>query len=295
MSIHDKSLLVSLNLTTIRSSRADKEITADVLRDHRASEDAGRWVSRLWPKEAMEGIRSLDGQIRALHYAKTLPWMDKGERIIASRTFTAYTDQMRGFRHQRETLVQGFLDHYFDWIDRARVMRGTSFREEEYPSFASARKRFRFDLAAAPVPHADDFRVTLASEDMDEVRASIQARVDEAEANAIRDLYRRLADPVARLVERLADPEGRFTDATLNALREIVATIPDINVMDDPEVEKLRQLIGSQLCTLNAEGVTNSRSDRSRALTRANNILASMAPWMEAIPEEEEETVEAAA
>ena len=64
MSLHDKSLLVSLTLAGIPSSRADKEITADVLFRENASADAGRWISRLWPREAMEPIRSLDAQIR---------------------------------------------------------------------------------------------------------------------------------------------------------------------------------------------------------------------------------------
>lgn len=289
MSLHEKSLLISLTLAGLPSSRADKEITAAVLFDKNAQADAGRWISRLWPRAAMEPIRGLDSQIRSYHYQKTLPWMDKGERIIASRTFTAYTEQMRDYRYKRETLVQGFIDCYDDWLDQAREMRGDSFKLSEYPTRHSCRDRFRFELATAPIPHRDDFRVTLASEDLHEIQAALDARVADAELTARRDLYRRMAEPVAKLVERLAEPDARFTAATLNVLRELCATLPDVNVLDDPEVEFLRQTIESQLCHLDPESISESRSDRSRALSKANSILAKMAPWMDSIEDEAEE------
>jgi hypothetical protein len=296
MSLQEKSLLISLTLAGIPSSRADKEITAAVLSDHNARADAGRWLSRLWPREAMEPIRGLDGQIRAYHYTKTLPWMDKGERIIASRTFTPYMETMRDFRYKRETLVQGFIDRFGEWMDLAREMRGDAFKLQEYPSRESARDRFRFEIASAPVPHSDDFRVSLASEDMDEVRADLTARIASAQENATRDIYRRMAMPVAALVERLADPESRFTAASLNVLRDLVATLPDINFTDDPEVEHLRSLISAQLCGLDPDSIGESRSDRSRALSKANAILDKMAPWMNPVEDEsEEEPADAAA
>lgn len=287
MSLHDKSLLVSLTLTGIPASRADKEITADVLFRENASSDAGRWISKLWPREAMEPIRSLDAQIRAHHYQKTLPWLDKGERIIASRTFTSYMEEMRDFRFKRETLVQGFLDHYHDWIDKARDMRGNSFKYSEYPTSHQAKLRFRFELGAAPIPHRDDFRVTLATPDMDDIQQSLDELIQEAEITARRDLYRRMAEPVCKLLERLAEPDARFTVASLNALREVVASLPDINVLDDPEVEIIRMSIEEQLCHLDPESITESRSDRSRAASKANSILAKMAPWLDAELEEE--------
>ena len=290
MSIHDKSLLVSLTLAGIPSSRADKEITADVLFRENAASDAGRWMSRLWPKEAMEPIRGLDSQIRAHHYLKTLPWLDKGQRIIASRTFQDYTADMRNFRYQRETLVQGFLDGYDDWIEQARSMRGSLFKYSEYPTIHQARNRFRFELGAEPIPHSADFRVTLAAPDMEAIQISLDQRLREAELTARRDLYRRMAEPVCKLLERLSDPDARFTDATLNALREIVTSLPDVNVMDDPEVELLRQAIATQLCHLDPESITTSKSDRSRAAAKANGILAKMAPWLDMPDMEEEET-----
>jgi len=296
MSLHDKTLLISLTLSGIPSARADKEITRDVLFSKNAEADAGRWVSRLWPKEALEPIRQIDGQIRAYHYSKTLPWMDKGERIIAARTFTDYMEKMRDFRYKRETLVQGFIDSYDTWLDRAKDMRGDTFKPDEYPGAQEARRRFRYELSSTPVPHRDDFRVSLSTEDMEEVRASLEARIHTAEETATRDLYRRIAAPVSALVERLANHDSRLTESTLNALKELCSTLPDINILDDPGINTLRDAITAQLTTLNPETLTNSRSDRSRALQKASSILATMSPWLdEPAADEDEDEPELAA
>ena len=289
MSLHDKSLLVSLTLSGIASTRADKAITREVLLDQQAAADAGRWLARLWPKEAMEAIRALDGQIRAFHYDKTLPWLDKGERIIAARTFSAYMDTMRGYRQQRDQAVQAFLDRYDDWIDAARTMRGSGFREAEYPPKWKAGKRFAMEIASQPVPHRDDFRIRLAETDLDTIQDELEARVERAAKTAEEELFRRMAAPVSHLVERLADPDAKFTEASFNALREVVDALPDLNIFEDPLVEELRERIRTQLCRLDPAGLAGSKSDRSRAMAKANDILSKMAPWMDRVEIEEDQ------
>jgi hypothetical protein len=288
MSLHDKSLLVSLTLSGIAATRADKIITREVLHEQQAEADAGRWMARLWPKEALEPVRTLDSQIRAFHYVKTLPWLDKGERIIAARAFSDYAAAIRTFRIQRDQAVQNFLDSFHDWIERARQMRGTAFNHAEYPTKEKAAKRFTMEIASQPIPHADDFRIRLAETDMAAIQDELDSRVERAAYEAERELYRRVAGPVAHLVERLADPAAKFTDASFNALKEVVASLPDLNIFDDPEIETLRREIQNQLCRLDPAGLAESRSDRNRALSKANDILAKMAPWLGDVDLDEE-------
>ena len=281
MSLHDKSLLVAITLGGIPSSRIDRDTTAFVLRNQNAEDEAGRWTARLWPKEALEPIRSIDSQIRTYHYSKTLPWLDNGHRILASRVFQDYSDHLRGLRVERENAVWGFLDHYESWIDRARQMRGTAFDIEEYPSRLKAKRKFKFEINAQPVPCSGDFRITLDAPDLKRIQDELDERVQAAELAARRDLYGRIAAPVAALLERLADPDSRITDATLNAIRSLVDDIPDLNVFDDPEITALRDRIAIGLATLRPDTLKESRADRNRAATKASAILQTMAPWLQ--------------
>jgi hypothetical protein len=289
MSLHDKSILVAITLGGMPSSRIDKDTTAFVLRSQSAKDEAGRWTARLWPKEALEPIRSIDSRIRAYHYSKTLPWLDDGKRILASRVFNDYSDHLRSLRFEREQTVYCFLDNYENWIDRARDMRGTAFDASEYPSRNKAQSKFRFDINAEPVPSSGDFRISLAAPDMERIQAELDTRIAAAEECARRDLYGRIAAPIAALLDRLTDPDSRITDATLNSVRELVDAIPDLNVWDDPDIAALRERIAMGLATLRPDSLKESRSDRSRAASKASSILASMAPWLGA------EAIEAAA
>lgn len=280
MSLHDKSLLVSITLGGIAAARIDRETTSFVLRAQHAQDEAGRWTARLWPKQALEPVRSIDSKIRQYHYQKTLPWLDNGSRIIASRTFNDYTDHLRSLRYERENAVNAFIDHYDNWIDQARQMRGDAFDPSEYPSVTKAARKFKFDVNASPIPAATDFRITLDAPEMERVQQELDARIAHAEAEAKRDLYSRIAAPVANLLEKLADPDSRITDASLNAIREICDSIPDLNVFDDPAIDALRDRIAVGLATLRPEALKESRSDRSRAATKASDILSTMAPWL---------------
>lgn len=288
MSLHDHALLVNLSLTTIPTARKDRQITDGVLRDHHAAPDAGRWVSRLWPKEALDPIRKLDSQIRAYHAEKTLPWSNRGERIIAARTTPDYFARIRSFRAERDKLIADFAGNYDFWITRAASMRGNAFRPDEYPPAHTVQRRMRFTVESAPIPHRDDFRIQLAAGPLDGMRHDLEARIEAATQAARAELYQRVAEPVSRLIERIADGTP-LTAKTFNALRALVKDLPDANAIGDPNLDLILRTIDAQILRLDPEAINTSKSDRSRAVMKANGILAAMAPWMAPLEDEDED------
>lgn len=282
MSLHDKCLLVDLTIASLTTSRTDRGITADVLRRTAGDSDAGRWVSRLWPKEALEPITQHDGATRKLHQQMTLPWLDNSKRILPTPVFHEYMDIMRQRRPEREKLVkEHFIDHFDTWIHKARLMRGTAFNPTEYPTRTGAAASFSFKVEAEPVPHRDDFRVRLAGPDLDEIQAGLEDRLATAARIARNDLIARITDPLVKMVERLADPEAKFRDSLVGNLRDIARAIPGLNVTGDPGIETVRKQIEASLAGLDPDILRESTSDRTRAARQANAILATMAPWME--------------
>ena len=106
MSLHEKSVLIDLTLTSITTSRIDQSVTADVLHRNAAGKDAGRWVSKLWPKEAIDPIQKHDAKTGTLHREMTLPWLDNSKRILPTARFDEYMRIMRDRRPEREDLVK---------------------------------------------------------------------------------------------------------------------------------------------------------------------------------------------
>jgi hypothetical protein len=283
MSLHDKALLIDLTLTSVTTNRIDQNVTADVLNAHAANKDAGRWVSRLWPKAALEGIIGHDGATSRSHREMTLPWLDNSKRILPTAKFDDYMALMRTRRPEREALVKSFIDRYDYWLAQAATMRNGLFKAAEYPDAFTAARRFSFKVEAEPVPHRDDFRIRLSGPDMAEMQSVLDIRLREAERIARNDLIGRITEPLVKIVERLSDPDAKFQDSLIGNIRSIADAIPALNVTDDAAIEDIRRRIIGGLAQLDPDTLRESRSDRSRAATEANSILASFAPWMEPI------------
>lgn len=278
--LENTAMLVSLSLRGIQSARKDKDTTAFVLRSQQAEQDAGNWTAKLWPKEALDPIRSIDTKIRAFFHYKTLPWTDSGQRILAAKSYTAFMDELRALRYSREHAVYDFLADYELWIDRARQMRGNAFDSTQYHTKAKAERRFKLEVEVSPLPSAADFRITLRDSEMIRLQEELTDRIATAEATAKREMFARIAAPVADLLTKLTDPDTKLTEATFNAVRAIAVAIPEINLWEDPAIEALRRQLAT-LTDLHAEDLKNSRSDRTRAAAKASSILATMAPWMQ--------------
>jgi len=284
MSLHEKSVLIDLTLTSITTSRIDQSVTADVLHRNAAGKDAGRWVSKLWPKEAIDPIQKHDAKTGTLHREMTLPWLDNSKRILPTARFDEYMRIMRDRRPEREDLVKShFIDRYAHWLHEAATMRQGLFRPSEYPSAAAAAQRFSFRVEAEPVPHGNDFRVKLSQSDIADMQATLESRLSEAARIARNELVYRLQEPLLRVVERLTDPDAKFQDSLIHNLRSIVDALPSMNITEDATIEDARLRILHGLAKLDPDSLRESRSDRSRAAAEANQILASLAPWMNPI------------
>ena len=107
----------------------------------------------------------------------TLPWLDNSKRILPTARFQDYMDSVRQRRAERESLVGEFINRYEHWVNEAAAMRGSTFRSADYPDRTTAAARFDFKVEAEPVPHKDDFRVTLTATDLGEMQSVLEERL----------------------------------------------------------------------------------------------------------------------
>ena len=281
MSLHDRSILIDLTLKGLGTARTDQRITRDVLQQTRAETDGGRWISRLWPKEALEPVRKHDAATRAYHQEQTLPWIDSGKRILPTARFPDYMATIRERKAERQVFVDDFLNRYDHWKYEAMKLRGDAYREADYPNLEKATDRFNFRVESEPVPHREDFRITLSGPDIEAMQATLDARIAEAERIARNDLIARLTTPLAHMVERLSEPGARFSNSLFGNVLSIAELIPDLNVTADPNLDAIRQEIMAKISAFDPDAVRDSDFQRNRAAKAASDILATMAPWLE--------------
>jgi hypothetical protein len=281
MSIQEKAILIDLTLTTFSTSRTDKSVTQEVTYNKGAGKQAGKWTTKILPKHATQAIAQHDGRIRKFHYTNTLPWSDKGARMLPARNFDNYMATMRSLRRERDELVEHFTSHYQQHLDEARQVNAALYNPAHYPTAHEAGERYSMQIQPAPVPDKGDFRVTLSNTgDLQAIQQQLEQQVHQAVKAAEADLLSRLLEPLQNMAEKLSDPDTKFKDTLVTNLADIVAIIPTLNITDNPNLTIITQLIEQQLAHFTPDTLRHSPADRAIAARKAQEIATQASSWM---------------
>lgn len=84
----NKAMLVKLEAHGWSGTQFDRQVTKDVAaRAGAAERGAGRYMKALMDKSALAGITGVIGDARNRHYELTVPWEDKGYRLLPVKLF----------------------------------------------------------------------------------------------------------------------------------------------------------------------------------------------------------------
>lgn len=251
-----RAIVVRLQIKQWSGRKLDREVTDEVNSTHGAADDAGRYNKLLLPKTELEPIETIVSSTRKEFEKRTLPWLDKGGRIMNAAAVMENDRWLSGQNRKFMEAVDEFVQKYPALVDGAPNRLSGLFKREDYPDPDTLRDRYSMTLRKLPVPTPDDFRVSMSEAQASVIRADIEAQVREGAAAAVKDVYRRVADVTGRMAERLASykpakgkgdkSEGVFRDSLVENVRDLIEVLPMLNITGDPElvamVERLRPL-----------------------------------------------------
>lgn len=279
-SLSEKAMLARVTIHQWTARKFDKKAVEHVVRATGASKQAGRFTKYLIPREALKGISRISSQMRDFHYEQTLPWLDDGYRILPVRNYQNYVTRMSQLKELFQEQVGEFLMEYADLREKARFDLGELFNPAEYPTVDLIREKFGVEISVIPLPHSEDFRVSLNQQELDSLKTKLEEEVSGAYKKAIKDLWFRLYEPVKELAERLKDPEARFKVNLLHNISEIVQLLPTLNLDDDPALEQMRRDVERTLCGLNPESLRKNPQFRQETAEQAEALSKVMAGYM---------------
>lgn len=278
--ITEKAMLASLNVSCWCARKHDQRVSKDV--DERyGGKDAGRYNKVLASKEAMKDIKAVVNSARTFHLEQTLPWGERGERLLPSKNYNEYSRQMRIYKQQFDDAVEAFVEDYNRVIFDAKQSLGGLFERADYPEIHEIREKFSFRTSISPVPTADDFRVSLGKQEVEAIRQDLEKRLRESYAAATRDLWQRVYEVVNHMASRLSDPDAVFRDSLVGNVVKIAELLPRLNINNDPQLETMRKHIEKNLCAYTPDQLRQDKGLRKQAAGDAGNILDTMAGYME--------------
>jgi len=269
----ERALLATLTIREWRGRRHDKEVTAQVARDHGASRDAGCYTKALLPKSYLAAIAQVRSEARTRHYELTLPWADEGSRILPVDLHLTYMERIRGLRDRFAAAVSEFLAAYAEAKAEARQALGSLYREADYPSSAQLEGAFELSFSLQPLPTVHDWRIDLPEATVDHIRLDLETKVHDAHRLAMADLYGRLAAVVSHMAETLAEPDKIFRDSLVGNVQELCSLLPHLNVARDEGLSSLTREIEVRLARLHPALLRRDAAIRQGAAVDAAALL----------------------
>jgi len=280
MKLSDRAILVQLNISTWSANKLDKEISAETSAIKGAISNSVRTHKSLLPMcDLLDDIKKKASLIRTKFYENTLPWGVKGIQILPTANYLAFMTDFRKERAEYEQLVNRFVPEYPQLVVDAQRFLGAAYKPADYPEAHEIGDKFKMDMQVMPVPNTD-FRVNIADEELQRIHDEVEARVKQAAKGAMMDVWQRLYDKVKHLAEKLDDPKAIFRDSTVNHLVDLCEMLPRLNVMDDPNLEAMRQEVEAKLAGYNPDTLRADVKVRQTVATEANDIAARMAAFM---------------
>ena len=283
--VRRRAMLVNLAVHEWLANTTDARITDDVAKQHGIATDMGKYQKKLLSKSALERLRTAANKLRSTHKRLTLPWDEWGTRILSSQAYFLYNSDMRSLVNEYEQIVREELEapgasgqsKYEEHKAEAKRLLNGAFREEDYPTLAQLKRKFRADIRIMPIPAGDDFRIELGAEATEEVRRQIEAQSKDRVTAAMEGLFERLKGMVEKLVAALKAEKTEAIRSTLfTSLAALLDTLPILNVTGDPNLARFAAEIVGLLDGASAKELRESEPLRAEKLQRADEILAKM-------------------
>jgi len=283
MSLSDKALLVSLNISQWAARKLDKRETQELAAKHGTVEGVARVNKALLPGAvALDKVHKKTGEIRTFFYEQTLPWGMEGSRILPSANYMQFVSTLRGKLSEWDQLYTQFKQDYPALQAQARVDLNGLYRDEDYPDVSEMDRKFKADVSFFPVPDAGDFRVTISNDELARLQQDVTERVEEAMGVAMRDCWERLHKIVKHAHEKLADPKAIFRDSLVENAKDLCSLLPRLNITNDAQLEAMRQDLEGALCSHAPEVLRLSAATRAETASKMADIMAKMGSFYQA-------------
>jgi hypothetical protein len=277
MSISASAVLVELNISVWPASKIDREITSQVNTNASAHKDASQTKKNLFAGTSLRAdIEKFAARVRLYNNQHTLPWADKGERMLPTKLFMDYKQTMNGYERTFNMLCDNFFDEYETLVEEAKVNLGSMYKAEDYPDLTEVRTKFSFRRSVKPLPEAGDFRLDIPAHDLEEMRSAYEIQYSEKLADAMRTPWERLHEVLLSMSKKLEDSgdgKKRYHDSLISNPLELCELLTKLNVTNDPKLEDARRQVELAMLGADIDEVKEDALVRENLKSKVDAIL----------------------
>ena len=278
MSISNSSMLVEMNISVWTGQKVDRGATIKVTDEARATTDAGLFRKNLMAGTTLrKEIADYAALCRTWHNGRTLPWSDKGSRLLPTSMFFDYKKEVNARRSYFDSKVAQFVEHYDDLVDAAERSLGDLFNASDYPSAEEVRSKFGFRLVFSPVPESNDFRIDVGNSELAELREQYESAYESRVKEAMKTAWDKLHDVLSTMSEKLTEPEGEkpklFHGTFVSNITDMCQLLTHLNIANDPELEMARRELERAVANVDIADIRSDPGLRVDLKTQVDAVL----------------------
>ena len=279
MAISASAVLVELNISVWPASKIDREVTDQMNANAGAVRDATQTRKNLFAGTSLrKDIEKFAARVRLYHNQNTLPWADKGERLLPTKLFMEYKQHMNSFETQFNLLCNEFFNNYPLLVQAAQTNLNKFFNADDYPPIDEVKAKFGFRRSVKPVPESGDFRLDVPTEDLAELRTEFEAQQQTKLADAMRAPWERLYEMLKTISEKMTDVDGdetkkRYHDTLISNPLELCTLLTKLNITNDPKLEEARKQLEITMLGANLESLKEDSHARSDLKSKVDAIM----------------------
>lgn len=272
--LHTKALVATLSIGCWSGRKYDPKASDKTAEAFDATEDAGRFNKLLVDKNEINLLINLGSRARRFHEEITLPWGSRGSRILPTKAYTEYVNEINKHSLEFWKGVERFIDIFPALKEKRRGELKKMFKESDYPEIKELENKYFFTIEFTLLPDPkSDIRLSLNEIEIDKVRSSIKETIKRVEEDAVKDLWRRMKVVVFKIFERLSTEDAVFRDATFDKIDDLERIISLLNVTDNNELSSTMDQIKSELGKHAPDDLREDKKLRKTVANEAKNIL----------------------
>ena len=283
----DKAMLVKLTMR--RANLTKRDAVAEAIIQQQMDDSSLIVNSKLFrdKNNPINKIMTAASEVYTEHKKRTLPWADKGPRVLPNEQYMEYTQVMRGKISYVDTLMQKYLPNYDTYVQldithRSRNQTNARAKAEDYPTAIEFQTKMGFDLRFMPMPDQRHFLFDLSHDDLEAFNASMEQTAIIARDDAIK----RMLDPLKHLVEKLGKPIGGdghiFRDSAMENIVEGIEMARKLTFDNSPEIKQLTDELNKEVSKYadNMSWLRESPIVREQAAKKLSDIASAMGAFM---------------
>lgn len=280
MSISSSAVLASLNISVWPATKLDRQVTDQVTTNANADPKAGKFMKDLFAGTSLrKDIDKYAAHCRVRHLRFTLPWEDKGNRLLPTKLFIEYKAFINEAEFKFDQLCTNFYTAYPQLLADAPINLRGLYKAEDYPDLDTVKTRFGFRFVISPLPEAGDFRLDVGNADLEELKSKYSNDYQSRLVDAMREPWERLHTVLTAMSEKLKDSEDedakskRYHETLVTNATDLCALLTKLNITNDPKLEEARKQLELAMVGADIESIKESPAVRESMKSKVDAIL----------------------